>query len=127
MSKKTSYSNPNSPENIFSFWLHKQSLAFHDTWHKDESMWSEELLNHIFWFARSHGKTYELFLWLNTTECYKLFKNTLAGKMILKKYETLHQNVLDNVGKLSDIEAVVSEVHMYYSSADNLEPKLKLS
>ncbi len=127
MANKKTETNQNSPENVFSFWLYKQSLAFHDQWHRDESMWSETLLNHIFWFARNHGKTYEMFLWLNTSECYKLFKDTLAGKIILKKYEELHQNVLDNVGELSDIDAVVSEVHIYYSSADNLEPKLKLS
>ena len=100
MPKKTSDTNPNSPENVFSFWLYKQSLAFHDTWHRDESMWSETLLNHIFWFARTHGKTYEMFLWLNTPECYKLFKDTRAGKMISKKYDELYQNVLDNVGEL---------------------------
>ena len=46
--------------------------------------------------------------------------------MILRKYDELYQSVDDNVGNLSDIDAVVSEVHMYYSRADNLEPKLKL-
>ena len=126
MSKKIIDTNPNSPECVFSDWLFKQTLAFYDKWHRDESIWSEVLLNHIFWFARSHGKTYEMFLWLNTPECYKLFKETLAGKMILRKYDELYQSVDDNVGNLSDIDAVVSEVHMYYSRADNLEPKLKL-
>ena len=128
MSQKKIDTNPNSPENIFSFWLHKQSLAFLDLWHKDESIWGQSLLNHIFLFARSHGKTYEMFMWLDSIECYKLFKDDDAGKMILKKYDELNQNIRDTVA-LYDVVAVVAEIDYYYSSPDdhNIKLKLKLS
>jgi hypothetical protein len=119
--------NPNSPKNFFSDWLFKQTLAYHSLWHKDKSIWGESLLNHIFCFARDHGKTYEMFMWLDSNECYKLFQREDAGKMILKKYEELRSNVSDNVDLLN-VDDVTSEIDNYYSNPDdvNITSKLKL-
>lgn len=120
--------NPNSPENLFSDWLYNQSSTYYSLWHKDESIWGRSLLNHIFCFARNHGKTYEMFMWLDSNECYKLFRRADAGKMILKKYQELRSNVSDNVD-LSNVDGVKSEIDYYYSNADdvNITTKLKLA
>ena len=120
--------NPNSPEHFFSDWLFKQTLAYHSLWHKDESIWGERLLNHIFSFAREHGKTYEMFIWLDSNECYKLFRKYDSGKMILKSYEEFRGNVSDDVD-LSNVVGVTSKVDYTYSDPDdvNITTKLKLA
>ena len=111
--------NPNSPESFFSEWLFKQTLAFHSLWHKDESIWGGSLLNHIFCFARDHGKTYEMFMWLDSPECYRLFRRDVAGKMILKKFEELKSNVSENVD-LSNVDSVITEIDHFYSNPDDV-------
>ena len=53
-----------------------------------------------------------MFIWLDSKECYKLFRRDESGKMILNKYEQFRSNVSDDID-LPNVLAVTSKIAYY--------------